>query len=109
MAQHPGDGRDRRDRQSVFAHLAGLYAMLELRLPAARATDVLRRVVDGWDDFPILAREAGPGVLTVLHVLNARDETDHDQRAHEWGHAVWQAWKRHHAVIAAAVSELASF
>jgi hypothetical protein len=60
MAQHPGDGRDRRDRQSVFVHLAGPYALLELGLPAKRATDVLGRVVDGRDDFPILRRDAVP-------------------------------------------------
>jgi Family of unknown function (DUF5946) len=33
MAQHPGDGSDRRDRQSVFVHLAGLCAVLEHDLP----------------------------------------------------------------------------
>ena len=108
MAQHPGDGRDRRDRQSVFAHLAGLYALLELGLPAKRATNVLGRVVDGRDDFPILRRDAGPGELTVLHLLNARDQADYDRRVHQWAHAVWRAWDKQHAVIAAAVRELAS-
>jgi Family of unknown function (DUF5946) len=29
MAQHPGDGSDRRDRQSLFAHLVVLCAVLE--------------------------------------------------------------------------------
>jgi Family of unknown function (DUF5946) len=108
MAQHPGDGRDRRDRQSVFAHLAGLYALLELGLPAKTATNVLGRVVDGRDDFPILSRDAGPGELTVLHVLNVRGQVDYDHRAHQWAHAVWRAWSKQHAVIAAAVRELAS-
>jgi hypothetical protein len=53
MAHRPGYGRDRRDRQSVFVHLAGLYALLELGLPAKRATDVLGRVVDERDDFVV--------------------------------------------------------
>ena len=29
MAQHPGDGLDRRDRQSVFVHLVSLCAVIE--------------------------------------------------------------------------------
>src|ERR1700743_1357257 len=41
MAQHPGDGNDRRDRQSVFAHLVGLCAVLEHGLPPQMATSVL--------------------------------------------------------------------
>jgi hypothetical protein len=31
-AHHPGDGSDRRDRQSVFVHLVGLCAVLECDL-----------------------------------------------------------------------------
>jgi hypothetical protein len=83
--------------------------VLELGLSAARATGVLGRVVGGRDDYPVLRREAGPGELTVIHLLNARDETDYDRRAYDWGHAVWQAWTTHHAVIAAAVTELGQF
>jgi hypothetical protein len=60
MAQHPGEGSDRRDPQSVFAHLAGLYVVLELGLSAARATGVLGRVVGGRDDYSVLRREAAP-------------------------------------------------
>lgn len=57
MAPHPGDGRDRRDRQSVFAHLAGLYASIERHMNSAHATNVLRRVLRHCDDFPVLACE----------------------------------------------------
>jgi Family of unknown function (DUF5946) len=106
MAQHPGDGRDRRERQSVFAHLAGLYAGLELELPAKRATEVLRRIVGSRDDFPILRRDGGPGELTVLHVVDSRDRDDYERRAQEWGRSVWQAWAAHHATIVAAVKAM---
>jgi hypothetical protein len=47
IAQHPGDGSDRRDRQSVFVHLAGLCAVLDMQIEPDRATDVLRRVLRG--------------------------------------------------------------
>ncbi len=103
MAQHPGDGRDRRDRQSVFAHLAGLYARLELNLPAARATEVLRRIVDSPGDFPILGRDRGPGEVNVLQVVNAHDQGEYERCAQAWGRSVWAAWTSHHATIVAAV------
>ena len=51
MAQHPGDGRDRRDRQSVFVHLAGLCAVLDFEIEPDHATDVLRRVLETRTDF----------------------------------------------------------
>lgn len=41
MAQHPGDGRDRRDRQLVFVHLLGLYSVLEQQVPPLRVTRLL--------------------------------------------------------------------
>jgi hypothetical protein len=100
MAQHPGDGRDRRDRQSVFVHLAGLCAVLELQIEPGRATDVLRRVLEARPDFPVLSRQDGPGELTVLHLLG----DDYQQRAGAWASAVWAAWENHHALISDAVT-----
>lgn len=107
MAQHPGDGSNRHERQSVFAHLCGLYARLELDVPPARATEILRRVVSGRDDFPVLRRDGGPGRPTVLHMIGARDVDDYDRRAREWGEAVWRSWARHHREIEMVVSDLA--
>ena len=106
MAQHPGDGHDRRDRQSVFVHLCGLYARLELEVPASCATDILRRVVAVHEEFPVLTRARGPGELTVLHVVDALDRTAYEARALEWAHAVWQTWTAEHVLIATAVRAL---
>lgn len=106
MAQHPGDGQDRRDRQSVFVHLAGLYAVLERHLPPAQATNLLRRVLGDRDDFPALARHDGPGELTIVHLVGARDQADYEDRALAWGRAVWQAWAEHHALIRRAVTSV---
>jgi hypothetical protein len=104
MAQHPGDGSDRRDRQSVFVHLAGLYAVLELHMEPGSATDILRRLLETHDDFPVLTRRDGPGELTVLHLVNATDLDDREQRARGWAGAVWAAWDGHHALISRAVT-----
>src|SRR5436305_1717897 len=54
MAQHPGDGSDRRDRQSVFAHLIGLCAVLELEQAPWQATAALRAALRGRREFPRL-------------------------------------------------------
>jgi hypothetical protein len=104
MAQHPGDGSDRRDRQSVFVHLAGLCAVLELKIEPNCATDVLRRVLQAREDFPLLSRQNGPGELTVLHLVGASDLDDYQHRARAWASAVWAAWESHHARIRDAVT-----
>jgi hypothetical protein len=103
MAQHPGDGRDRRDRQSVFVHLVGLCSVLVFDLPAAQATDVLRRVLRSHDDFPALRRACGPGELTVLDLVGATELADYDQRVRAWARAVWGAWSAQHCLILSAV------
>jgi hypothetical protein len=104
MAQHPGDGHDRRDRQSVFVHLAGLCAVLELGLAPGQATDVLRRVLRDHADFPVLERDHGPGEVTILHLVKARDLNDYDGRARAWASAVWASWSQHQAQIRNAVT-----
>ncbi|MGZ4249799.1 MAG: DUF5946 family protein [Solirubrobacteraceae bacterium] len=100
MAQHPGDGSDRRDRQSVFVHLVGLCAVLEHDLPNPSVTRLLGHVIRRRQgDFPILARTDGPGPLTVLHTIGADHLDDYDRRAREWARAVWESWNAQHALI----------
>lgn len=106
MAQHPGDGTDRRDRQSVFVHLVGLCAVLEHRLPDSYATKLLGQMIRQHRDFPILQRDEGPGPLTVLHMVGATDLADHEQRALGWATAVWGSWSAHHELIRAALRAL---
>lgn len=106
MAQHPGNGHDRRDRQSVFLHLAGLCATLEQYLPPAQTTNVLRRVLGNHGEFPALARHNGPGKLTIVHLVGARDVADYNHRALVWGRTVWQSWAQHHALIRQAVTSV---
>ena len=108
IAQHPGDGTDRRDRQSVFLHLVGLCAVLEHRMPADRVSDFFRRLVQRGEDFPVLRRSTGPGELTVTSLIGAVDLADYERRARAWADAVWLAWSEHHSLIRHALNPLRS-
>jgi hypothetical protein len=103
MAQHPGDGHDRRDRQSVFIHLAALCAVVERGGEPTRSPDVLRAVLAGRTDYPTLTRPDGPGEFTVLHPAAATDMAEHDTRTRQWAESVWGSWQAHHATIRAAL------
>ena len=106
MAQHPGDGVDRRDRQSVFVHLVSLCAVVEREASPARSPDVLRAVLARRTEFPVLRRARGPGDLTVLSVLDAPSLDAHDARVRAWAASVWESWRVHHATIRAALDDV---
>jgi hypothetical protein len=103
MAQHPGDGTDRRDRQSVFVHLVSLCAVIERGASPSRSPDVLRAALAHGNDFPVLRRSRGPGDLTVLSATGSLNIEDHDARVRAWAGAVWDSWREHHATIRAAL------
>jgi hypothetical protein len=105
MAQHPGEGQDRRDRQSVFVHLVALCALLERSVAPDQVTRLLGSLVGSRHDFPVLARAADPGAVNVGHMVGAVDLADYGARARQWGRAVWDAWSDHHVLIRAALSD----
>jgi hypothetical protein len=51
----------------------------------------------------VASRSRGPGSLTVLHMVGARDLADYERRAREWGAAVWQSWSGEHDRIRTAL------
>jgi hypothetical protein len=102
MAQHPGDGRDRRDRQSVFVHLVALCAVLEHGLPDPYVTKMLGGVIRRrHGEFPVLQRDKGPGEVTVQHMVGATDLADYERRARGWATAVWDSWSTQHELVRA--------
>jgi hypothetical protein len=105
MAQHPGDGHDRRDRQSVFVHLLALCALLERAMPPDSVTRSLGRWVASRSNFPILRRGSEPGQVTVLAMVGAIDLDDYDRRARKWAASVWDAWAQHHPLIRTALDD----
>lgn len=106
MAQHPGDGADRRDRQSVFVHLVSLCAVIERGASPASSPAALRAVLERMGEFDVLRRSGGPGDLTVLDVIDAADEAAHDARVRAWAGSVWDSWVGHHAAIRAALDSV---
>lgn len=105
MAQHPGDGQDRRDRQSVFVHLVALCALLENSMRPDFVTRLLGTVVRTHTNFPVLTRSMGPGVLTVADMVGTSDLDDYSRRARAWAMAVWDAWSGEHEVIREALAQ----
>jgi hypothetical protein len=104
MAQHPGNGLDRRDRQSVFVHLVGLCAVLERGWPSSRP--LLARVTAARSEFPRLIRLDDPGRVTVTDLAGAVDAADYANRARAWADEVWRSWAPSHGVIRATVDQL---
>jgi Family of unknown function (DUF5946) len=98
-AQHPGDGKDRRDRQSVFVHLASICCVLERGAPAREAIGVLRRMSrDAKREYPALCR-SGPGALDLRHAWDATDLADYERRCRAWARAVWDAYAPSQAAV----------
>ncbi len=106
MAQHPGDGTDRRDRQSVFVHLVGLCAVIERGLSPSRSPDVLRAVLARRRNDEVLVRARGPGELTVLSAMDATSIEEHDALVRAWADSVWESWREHHPTIIAALDAI---
>ena len=117
MAQHPGDGSERRARQSVFVHLVALCVALERGESAGRATQAIqratqairratqaiRRAVSRHADFPVLRRAGDPGLLTIVHMAGALDLADDETRARAWARCVWDSWNEHQPLIRASI------
>jgi hypothetical protein len=101
MAQHPGDGSDRRDRQSVFVHLIGLCAVLERGWPTGRR--LLSRRTGERPEYPPLVRD-GPGELSVTDLVAAADADQYSARARAWAESVWRSWAREHERIRKALA-----
>lgn len=99
MAQHPGDGLDRRDRQSVAVHLVGLCAILEVGMTADQAMLQLRRVIAPRTEFPLLGKRNDRGSLTITDMLGVVDLDDYAGRARAWGESVWLSWAHEHERI----------
>jgi hypothetical protein len=103
-AQHPGPGAERRDRQSVFVHLASIHLVVEEGRTSTEAGELLRRLTSGRPEFPLLQR-SDPGAIDLRHAWDAVDLGDYERRVREWAVAVWTSYEPSHAVIRRAATQ----
>lgn len=91
-AQHPGGRSERRARQSVWIHLAGLHAILRDGREPPYRYDLLRRLADSSTDWPeppahkpfaIVAGKISPDMPAVEHIATVREWADSTLAAYE--------------------------
>ena len=91
-------GEDRRARQSLWMHMAGLMLHFEDDWPDDRIVDFLRRAARSEDFAPLVMPEASLG-LTVEAVAAAPDPETHAKEVARYARAVFDAWSPHHAAF----------
>ena len=102
--QHPAEYM--RSAKSYAAHLTGMYAALE----RDGTTDV-NRAVQTWLSGPQTFQRPGHpeprqrGVLTIVHVHEAREPEEHLRRVREWAQSAWEAWRPYHHVARQWIAE----
>ena len=104
--QHPdGAKHDRRQRQSIAAHLVALCLLLEAGQPPETAPARRERtsqVVLGrlnLADWPYLQPPSDRGAVTVADVHAAPSHTQQETPAKAWLEAAWAAWEDHHPTV----------
>jgi len=92
--QHAGG---RHPDKSVCIHLAGLYLVIERKVPPVEVPPRLQRLA-GRASWPHLDPPEERASLTVRDVALAGSPETHALRVKEWSAQVWRAWSPHHDV-----------
>lgn len=100
MAQHIGDQKDRRARQSANVHLIALYLNFAKGLQAPSILNFLKQAAAQKRDWPPVLQIQNPKWLTVNDVIKARNVNEHIKYVTAWGKSVWDAYMDHHENIA---------
>lgn len=106
MAQHPGKPTAQ-SIQSVNVHLIALYLIFEKNYSfdaARKAIVVIIKKKKG--QFVWLTPPKDPGAITVVDVVQARNEYEHEEKIMAWARSVWQAWSHYHSIIFELAREL---
>lgn len=106
-AQHPGVP-GKQSSQSVACHLFILCLVLERNVDPSFATRAITQFLDKYKEggFQWMEPPASLGPLTVLDVLNATGQADHNRRVMLWAESVWRAWEPHHGTVRAWADEM---
>jgi hypothetical protein len=96
-AQHPA-GEDRRNRQSVAAHLMSLCASPELGVPGGRLRFVIGNWVRGGGGYPALEPPPAGFAVTVAD-LDGTTEACAEEATRGWAESTWSAWTAHQVQV----------
>lgn len=99
MASHPGDGADRRDRQSVFVHLRALGARFAQGRTEEQVSAQMRRAPVPRPHYPLLTPPPHRAGLNLNSMEGAPDLSTYTARAWAWASSVWDSWSHQHSRI----------
>ena len=103
--QHPGHP-SRQSIQSVNVHLISLYLILEKGIDGETATLKMGEILSRNPKFEWLEPPTINGRITVIDVLTAINQDDHERKVREWAEDVWRCWySKHQQSIKALVNE----
>lgn len=95
-------GEDRRARQSLHLHLAGLMLHFEDRAEEQAIIGFLRKAAVGTEFAALEMPEANLGV-TIGDVFRAQDAAEHGAAVETYARDVFDAWEVHHPVFRALI------
>jgi hypothetical protein len=93
--QHPGQP-DRQSIQSVNSHLISLYFVLVKNFSGKEATNKIGEVLAKESKFEWLEPPVPNGQKTVIDVLIANNQQEHEKKVREWAEDVWNCWYSKH-------------
>jgi Family of unknown function (DUF5946) len=96
--QHPGVNVPAA-RRSVGVHLSRLYLLLEAEWSTERANNAMLAITEFKDRCDWLEPPSMSGTLSVLEVLQAGSNEEHERRVRAWAESVWKAWGTHHDIV----------
>ena len=89
--QHPGQP-SRQSIQSVNLHLISLYCVLVKDLSGREATKIMGKILENKPNFEWLEPPVPNGHITVIDVLKAANQQEHEKIVREWAEDVFSSW-----------------
>lgn len=96
--QHPGQGQQRKEIQSVGLHLARLHLQLEHLRPPEQANDIMLGLGKHKETL-IYLEPPKEFAMTVADVADFAGTPLHARKVTEWAQSAWDAWSAHHDYI----------
>ncbi|HMO37984.1 MAG TPA: DUF5946 family protein [Saprospiraceae bacterium] len=93
--QHPGHP-SRKSIQSLNIHLISLYLILIKGFNGETATQKMGQILSREPKFEWLEPPTPNGSKTVIDVLIATNQVEHENYVREWSESVWKSWFSKH-------------